>query len=133
MVTPVFGTWTFGPVSNCCSTTSNERMSINVSFFHTWINYAITLAGSAAFFVAVVESHDCLVGGYPCYRLNWKQSKYSGFLKMLYDTMANGEFSYLGSKRDITTQYHEYDTEYTSYIFTSWFTLVFLLPIFMSK
>ena len=136
VLTPAFGTWTFGPVrrsqslSNCC-TTPNERISINVSFFHTWINYAITLAGSATFFVAEVESYDCLKRyEYPCDRLNWKHSKYSGFFKTLYDTMANGEFSYLGSKRGIQKAYeYEYDTEYTSYIFTSWFILLFFLPI----
>ena len=138
VLTPVFGTWTFGPVrrsqslSNCC-TTPNERISINVSFFHTWINYAITLAGSAAFFVAEVESYDCLNRyEYPCYSgLKGKQSKYSGFFKTLYDTMANGEFSFLGSNRGLITRDNYVHSEYTSYIFTSWFILLVFLPIFI--
>ena len=122
VLTPVFGTWTFGPVSNCCSTTPNERNSINVSFFHTWINYAITLAGMAAFFVAEVESYDCIKRAhtrFPCFR--WQQSKYSGFFELLYDTTVRGEFTF-------------YDTRgegYVTFFFISWINLVFFLPIFI--
>ena len=67
--------------------------NFNISFFHTWMNYAITLAGMAAFFVAEIESYDCdkHYGNerFPCSRLKWKQSKYSGFFEILYDTMVN--------------------------------------------
>ena len=41
---------------------------------------------------------------------------------MLYDTLVNGEFSFLGSNRS-----HDYE----SYIFTSWIILLFTLPIFI--
>ena len=113
VLTPAFGTWTFGPVhrsqclSNCCP--RNERNSINISFFHTWINYGITLVGMAAFFVAEVESYDCLAIQkyyddptqknkvnirFPCLRLKPKQSKYSGFFEVLYDTLVNGQFTF---------------------------------------
>ena len=130
VLTPAFGTWTFGPVhrsqclSNCCP--RNERNSINVSFFHTWINYAITLVGMAAFFVAEVESYDCinLKSGenphFSCFRLKWKQSKYTGFFELLYDTFVNGEFNF----------YDEKGEGYVSYIFISWINL-FFLPIFI--
>ena len=79
----------------------------------------------AAFFVAEIESYDCLSYGYkrfPCFRLKLKQSKYSGFFEMLYDTLVNGEFSFLGSNRS---------RDYESYIFTSWIILLFTLPIFI--
>ena len=128
VLTPVFGTWTFGPVhrspclSNCCP--RNERNSINVSFFHTWINYAITLAGMAAFFVAEVESYDCIKRTrirFPCFRLKGKQSKYSVFFDLLYDTFVNGEFKLYDNRGE----------GYVSFIFISWINLLFFLPIFI--
>ena len=129
VLTPVFGTWTFGPVHrsqcqpNCCP--RNERNSINVSFFHTWVNYAITLAGMAAFFVAEVESYDCPeYSRFPCSRLKPKQSKYSGFFEVLYDTLVNGEFTFFD------TTYEKGDG-YVTFIFISWIALLVFLPIFI--
>ena len=139
VLTPAFGTRTFGPVqrsqclSNCCP--RNERNSINVSFFHTWINYAITLAGMAAFFVAEVESYDCLKRGsynyrgrsytyrprFPCFRLKGMQSKYSGFFELLHDTFVNGKFKLNDNRGEA----------YVTYIFISWILLLFCLPIFI--
>ena len=124
VLTPAFGTWTFG-LSNYCP--QNERNSINVSFFHTWINYAITLAGMAAFFVAEVESYDCIKRKntrFPCSRLihfSLEQSKYSGFFELLYDTFVSGEFTFYDVRGE----------GYVTFIFISWILLLFFLPIFI--
>ena len=51
VLTPCFGTWTFGPVkqqnystSNCCTTCKSDLLV--VSYMHTWVNYAISLSSS---------------------------------------------------------------------------------------
>ena len=64
VLTPCFGTWTFGPIkqqnsstSNCCTTCKSDLLA--VSYLHTWINYAISVVGSiTTFFVWIkVDSY----------------------------------------------------------------------------
>ena len=93
----------------------------------------------AAFFVAEVESYDCLAIQkfydnptrknkvnirFPCHRLKPKQSKYSGFFEVLYDTLVNGEFTFFD------TTYEKGDG-YVTFIFISWIALLVFLPIFI--
>ena len=57
VLTPCFGTWTFGPAVQNNESTSNSCMScesneISVSYKHTWVTFGISLIGAiVAFFV----------------------------------------------------------------------------------
>ena len=60
MLTPCFGTWTFGPAvqnnestSNCCM--SCESNKISASYKHTWATFSITLIGAILTFVVGYE------------------------------------------------------------------------------
>ena len=61
VLTPCFGSWTFGPgvqtnasTSNCCM--SFESHQIRASYFHTWVNYGIALVGAIiTFFVGYYD------------------------------------------------------------------------------
>jgi cytochrome bd-type quinol oxidase subunit 2 len=50
VLTPCFGSWTFGPAvqinaKNCCTLSAHQSSKIRVSYFHTWVNYGISLIG----------------------------------------------------------------------------------------
>ena len=60
ILTPCFGSWTFGPArqknksfSKCCM--SSESNKIRVSYFHTWVTYGISLICSIVTFLAGYE------------------------------------------------------------------------------
>ena len=60
VLTPCFGTWTFGPAvqnnesaSNCCM--SFESNKISASYKHTWVTFGITLIGAIVTFVVGYE------------------------------------------------------------------------------
>ena len=63
VLTPCFGTWTFGPaVKNNESTSkcfmSCESNKVRVSYKHTWINFGISFIGAiVTFFVGYENSH----------------------------------------------------------------------------
>ena len=63
ILTPCFGTWTFGPVkqnsassSKCC--TSCKSNILEVSYLHTWVNYTISIIGSITSFFLWIEVDD---------------------------------------------------------------------------
>ena len=60
MLTPCFGTWTFGPAvennestSNCCGSCKCNKL--RASYKHTWISFAISLVGAIVTFVVGYE------------------------------------------------------------------------------
>ena len=61
VLTPCFGTWTFGPAagnnestSNCCGSCKTNKS--RASYKHTWVSYGITLIGTIVTFVLGYEN-----------------------------------------------------------------------------
>ena len=60
ILTPCFGTWTFGPAagtneltSNCCGSCKSNKL--RASYKHTWVSYGITLIGTIVTFAVGYE------------------------------------------------------------------------------
>ena len=60
ILTPCFGSWTFGPTAQQNKSSSkcwisSESNKVRVSYFHTWVTYGISLIGSIVTFLSGYE------------------------------------------------------------------------------
>ena len=69
VLTPCFGSWTFGSTvqiktSNCCMSSAYKNSQITVSYFHTWVNYGISLIGAIVTLSLAFALDRDLLGGF---------------------------------------------------------------------
>ena len=132
VLTPSFGSWTFGPVaqetssSKCCKPCQSNVLSI--SYLHTWVNYAISLIGIVLTFLAEIESRCS--GRYThviCWSLKPNQTKYDRIFEMASKVLVKGTFFASPWNRIEGA----YDTRYESSMVASWIIMFFILPVIL--
>ena len=67
MLTPCFGTWTFGPAALNNESTSNLNYKISVSYKHTWVTFGISVIGAIVTSVVGYEYEISRDFSYPTY------------------------------------------------------------------
>ena len=109
VLTPCFGTWTFGPAALNNESTSNLNYKISVSYKHTWVTFGISLIG------AIVTS---VVG----YENSWRNFSNFGRYVTLF-------FTYVDDQRELRSSSLCIDYMYAVFVLISGFLIIVILPI----
>merc|ERR1712079_552493 len=110
VLTPAFGTWTFGPVkqsnpstSKCCTSCKSDILS--VSYLHTWVNYVVSLIGHITTF---------LVWFYSDTYTSWIKARTS-----LEESLI----------KDVISEYGFFSNHYSLALLISWILMTTILPL----